>query len=151
VRYYGPALGRFLQPDPSLKESTLSYVYVSDDPVDATDTSGLCFIFGSTPCHDLLGQAVGGAFNRLGTSISKAMTIPPDVLPAVQQAALATLAAGDRSNQILGLVGLSGVASFQVGDRFLGAVAWGDSEAGEGVGLNPAEGDSVSLFLARTL
>jgi hypothetical protein len=34
-------LKRFLQPDPSKIEGLRSYVYVGDDPVDATDPSGL--------------------------------------------------------------------------------------------------------------
>jgi RHS repeat-associated protein len=41
VRAYDPALKRFLQPDPSQIEGLRSYVYVGDDPVDATDPSGL--------------------------------------------------------------------------------------------------------------
>jgi len=41
VRPYDPALRRFTQPDPSMQEGIRSYVYVGDDPVDATDPSGL--------------------------------------------------------------------------------------------------------------
>jgi len=41
VRSYDPALGRFLQPDPSEIEGSRSYVYAGDDPLDATDPSGL--------------------------------------------------------------------------------------------------------------
>jgi len=41
VRHYSPSLERWLQPDPSRQDGTLSYVYVGDDPVDATDPSGL--------------------------------------------------------------------------------------------------------------
>jgi len=41
VRHYDPALGRFIQPDPSEQEGTRSYAYAGDDPLDATDPSGL--------------------------------------------------------------------------------------------------------------
>ena len=40
VRHYDPSLKRFLQPDPSEQEGTMSYVYAGDDPLDATDPSG---------------------------------------------------------------------------------------------------------------
>ncbi len=41
IRYYDPPLGRWLQPDPSQQDGVRTYVYVGDDPVDATDPSGL--------------------------------------------------------------------------------------------------------------
>jgi len=41
VRQYDPALGRFLQPDPSEREGTRSYVYAGDAPADRSDPSGL--------------------------------------------------------------------------------------------------------------
>ncbi len=41
VRPYDPALKRWLQPDPSAQDGVRTYVYVGDDPVDATDPSGL--------------------------------------------------------------------------------------------------------------
>jgi len=40
VRSYEPE-GRFLQPDPSMIEGTRSYIYVDDNPIDATDPLGL--------------------------------------------------------------------------------------------------------------
>ena len=40
VRHYDPALGRFIQPDPSEQEGTRGYAYAGDDPLDATDPSG---------------------------------------------------------------------------------------------------------------
>ncbi len=42
VRYYSPSLKRWLQPDPSQIDGVRTYVYVGDDPVDASDPSGLC-------------------------------------------------------------------------------------------------------------
>jgi len=41
VREYDPALGRWLQPDPSGADGVHTYVYAGDDPIDATDPSGL--------------------------------------------------------------------------------------------------------------
>ena len=41
VRSYDPALGRFLQPDPSEQEGLFSYAYANDNPVDQADPSGL--------------------------------------------------------------------------------------------------------------
>jgi RHS repeat-associated protein len=41
VRHYDPVLERFVQPDPSQQEGTRSYVYAGDDPLDASDPSGL--------------------------------------------------------------------------------------------------------------
>jgi len=44
VRYYDPEEMRFLQPDPSDEDGVHTYAYVGDDPVDASDPSGLCLI-----------------------------------------------------------------------------------------------------------
>ena len=41
VRHYDPSLKRFLQPDPSEREDTRSYVYCNDDPLDCADPTGL--------------------------------------------------------------------------------------------------------------
>ena len=41
VRSYDPALGRFLQPDPSETEGLFSYVYAADNPADQADPNGL--------------------------------------------------------------------------------------------------------------
>ncbi len=41
VRYYDPEAMRWLQPDPSMQDGTRTYVYVGDDPIDASDPSGL--------------------------------------------------------------------------------------------------------------
>ena len=41
VLSYDPTLKRFIQPDPSEREGTRSYVYCDDDPLDCSDPSGL--------------------------------------------------------------------------------------------------------------
>ena len=61
VRPYDPALRRFTQPDPSMQEGIRSYVYVGDDPVDATDPSGLaCECGGGIPVGGGGGGEGGG-------------------------------------------------------------------------------------------
>ncbi len=44
VRYYDPEIERFLAPDPSEQDGVRTYAYVNNDPIDATDPSGLCHI-----------------------------------------------------------------------------------------------------------
>jgi len=41
VRYYDPEIERFLAPDPSEQDGVRTYAYAGDDPIDATDPSGL--------------------------------------------------------------------------------------------------------------
>ncbi len=67
-RHYSPSLQRFLQPDPSSIDGTLSYVYVGDDPIDAYDSFGWgCtpfdgwFVFGGLAC------GVGATASGLGS------------------------------------------------------------------------------------
>ena len=47
ARHYSPALGRFLQPDPSAAEANL-YAYAANSPVSRSDPSGLDTYFGHT-------------------------------------------------------------------------------------------------------
>jgi len=62
ARYYGSRLGRFLTPDPSgmgaadltNPQSLNQYAYVGDDPVNATDPSGM------DPCGDFVACGDGG-------------------------------------------------------------------------------------------
>jgi RHS repeat-associated protein len=42
ARYYDPAAGSFISPDPMAMVTRQAYVYVSDSPTNATDPSGLC-------------------------------------------------------------------------------------------------------------
>ncbi len=44
VRYYDPEIERFLAPDPSEQDGVCTFAYVDNDPVDATDPSGLCLV-----------------------------------------------------------------------------------------------------------
>jgi RHS repeat-associated protein len=40
VRYYDPNFKRWLQPDPSEQDGVRTYVYVDDDPIDLSDSTG---------------------------------------------------------------------------------------------------------------
>jgi RHS repeat-associated protein len=69
VRSYDPVLKRFLQPDPSMQDGTLSYVYVGDDPVDGIDPMGLGdfeddlkLLEGILSAAELLRDALGAIF-----------------------------------------------------------------------------------------
>lgn len=44
ARHYSPALGRFLQPDPSDAEANL-YVYATGNPISRVDPSGNCTLY----------------------------------------------------------------------------------------------------------
>nr|CAI77957.1 putative secreted protein [Streptomyces ambofaciens ATCC 23877]CAI78231.1 putative secreted protein [Streptomyces ambofaciens ATCC 23877]CAJ87738.1 putative secreted protein [Streptomyces ambofaciens ATCC 23877]CAJ89016.1 putative secreted protein [Streptomyces ambofaciens ATCC 23877] len=70
-RYYDPTLGRFTQPDPSGQE-TNPYLYVSGDPINPADPSGLCF------CVNALGKAAGGvvcASKEVRKKVNKGATV----------------------------------------------------------------------------
>ncbi len=41
VRYYDPEIARFLAPDPSQQDGVRTYAYVADNPLGATDPTGL--------------------------------------------------------------------------------------------------------------
>ena len=59
ARYYDPRLGRFIQPDPIGQAGGLNlYAYVQNDPLNATDPSGL-FALGGVAAT-LQGKASGG-------------------------------------------------------------------------------------------
>ena len=86
VRHYDPALGRFLQPDPSEQEGVRSYAYAGDDPLDATDPSGLCVagVFG-TDCKPSAGwvtTTVGIGLTVVGAAID-VVSLVPSVVGAV--------------------------------------------------------------------
>ncbi len=45
ARLYDPAVGQFLTPDPALATSRATYVYVGDNPLNATDPAGLFGVY----------------------------------------------------------------------------------------------------------
>jgi RHS repeat-associated protein len=62
ARIYSPTLGRFLQTDPIRVRGGINlYAYVRNDPVNATDSSGLCGPF----CPGIVGFFLGAGSNML--------------------------------------------------------------------------------------
>ena len=70
VRHYDPALGRFLQPDPSEQEGTRSYAYAGDDPLDATDPSGLGPFGTCVPYFESCRLPTGDEARRVGYGVA---------------------------------------------------------------------------------
>jgi RHS repeat-associated protein len=77
ARHYSPALGRFLQPDPSAAEANL-YGYAGNSPVSREDSSGTCFqalilwlggpvlgIGGQLVCWAAVGLLAAGSVNAV--------------------------------------------------------------------------------------
>ena len=66
ARYYNPARGRFTQVDPSSQE-TNRYAYVSCNPINATDPSGLDVGFGDMLFGGIVGGLIGVGFGAIVT------------------------------------------------------------------------------------
>jgi len=102
IRAYDPVLKRFLQPDPSGQDGQFSYAYAGDDPVDASDPTGLALWFcSSNGCENNGTPSAGYAstwYNFSGPAAGD--------LGAQQAAATAMNAADDAS----GVYGASGGA-----------------------------------------
>jgi len=56
ARYYDPSTGQFLTVDPKVATTLSPYGYVQGDPVNASDPTGDCGLWGSDTC---LGDAAG--------------------------------------------------------------------------------------------
>ncbi|HXC79179.1 MAG TPA: fibronectin type III domain-containing protein [Candidatus Acidoferrum sp.] len=75
ARYYDPATGQFLSRDPELNSTWEPYGYVADNPLNATDPSGLCFGFGDQTnwiCDAFRNNIVSGAhavMNWIGSEL----------------------------------------------------------------------------------
>ncbi len=57
-RYYDPATGQFLTTDPLLDLTQAPYNYISDDPLNGTDLTGLCGFWCNVGIGALIGVAV---------------------------------------------------------------------------------------------
>ena len=60
-RYYDPATDQFISVDPLVNQTGQAFAYSADDPVNASDPSGLCGVNTSS---------VGGFFSSLGTDLN---------------------------------------------------------------------------------
>ena len=84
VRSYDPTIGRFIQPDPSEQEGTRSYVYAGDDPLDASDPSGLAGVcigpltIGDCSTNPDPGQVAGGVSLLVGAAAITAAAVVGD-------------------------------------------------------------------------
>ena len=75
VRHYDPALGRHpctgtRQPDPSEQEGVRSYAYAGDDPLDATDPSGLGPFGTCVPYFESCRLPTGDEARRVGYGVA---------------------------------------------------------------------------------
>lgn len=72
ARYYDPATGVFISRDPELSSTWEPYGYVADNPLNATDPSGLAWGFGYSSnavwdfVRDNVESAVGAVFRFIG-------------------------------------------------------------------------------------
>jgi RHS repeat-associated protein len=62
ARYYDPTTGQFLTIDPLVDSTRMPYAYAAGNPLNATDPSGMCGVFGNGPCWG------GGTFTNILTS-----------------------------------------------------------------------------------
>ncbi len=98
ARYYDSATGQFLSVDPAVQSTLSPYAYVTGNPLNATDPSGNCGLWGSDTC---LGDAVGA----VGTGVS-------DVAGAV----------GAGVSDVAGAVGAAGSWTWNAGGQVAGVV-----------------------------
>jgi hypothetical protein len=64
ARYYAPSTGQFLSVDPLVDSTQMPYAHVSGDPVNASDSSGLCSWLG----------CIGAAVNATVFGLSPALS-----------------------------------------------------------------------------
>jgi len=83
ARYYDPTLGRFISKDPLVKSAPGSqgynrYAYVTNDPTNAVDPSGLCPAPEDTECkgEDFVGAGGGGVGGAEGGALPGAAGDP---------------------------------------------------------------------------
>jgi RHS repeat-associated protein len=75
ARYYDPATGQFISRDPELASTWEPYSYVAQNPLNATDPSGLCFGFGPSSngicdfVRDNATSAAHGVMNWIGAEM----------------------------------------------------------------------------------
>lgn len=65
ARYYDPSTAEFLTVDPDVFETGAPYAYTGDDPLNATDLTGLCWALFQWACDaaSAVGNAASDAYN----------------------------------------------------------------------------------------
>jgi RHS repeat-associated protein len=63
ARYYDPTTAQFLSRDPLASMTGEPYGYVNDNPLNGSDPSGLCGLWGNDTCFSHVTSAVGSAWN----------------------------------------------------------------------------------------
>jgi RHS repeat-associated protein len=69
ARYYDPTTAQFLTRDPMVDTTRSPYGYVAGNPLNATDPSGECGLFGNDTCLGDAAGAVASAWNATGGQI----------------------------------------------------------------------------------
>jgi RHS repeat-associated protein len=113
-RAYDPASGRWLSRDPIGEEGGINlYAYVGVDPVNSTDTLGLC----GPACVIAAGAVVGGVSSAVGTligggSISDAISsIPGGSLAGATAVTIAMLSPGSVVGTLGAIIGDVGITA----------------------------------------
>ena len=65
ARYYDPATGQFLTVDPDVATTLSPYGYVQGDPLNSTDPTGDCGLWGSDTCWSDIASAARTAWNAV--------------------------------------------------------------------------------------
>jgi RHS repeat-associated protein len=71
ARYYDPSTGQFLSRDPMVASTRSPYGYVADNPLNGTDPSGECGLWGNDTCWGHVTSQVGswaGDVNNFGNT-----------------------------------------------------------------------------------
>jgi len=78
ARYYDPSTGQLISRDPKLSSTWAPYAYVGDNPINASDPSGMCGLFDIGGCiGDAIGaaeSAIGGAWNAITGALNQNWT-----------------------------------------------------------------------------
>ena len=129
ARYYDPQIGRFLETDPAwFVDSTNLYAYVGNNPLNATDPTGMikgrgdCSTEGATPC--LAGYPDSGIGSRTerGTGAKAEFVAPYPTIETYQPAPSTTTTPGGgmfrlgRASVLFSLLALGGDTPVSLGN-----------------------------------
>jgi RHS repeat-associated protein len=94
-RYYDPSTGQFLTPDPGYATTLARYGYAQDDPVNASDPSGLFCIAGHDPNGACRGSNLGNDVHAIGTGAAVTGIVAGVVIVSVGTGGIADEVAAD--------------------------------------------------------